>query len=965
MNGKAFAVLLCGCATWATAVHAQEQSQTTTAVPDNGTDQQKPELAQAETDAIVVTGSRITQHGYAMPTPVTVLTAQLLEQSAPSNLPDALNKTPQFQNSLGQATSLTNADRPYSGNYLDLRGVGPVRALVLLDGRRVPPTSYEGTVDTNLLPQLLVQRIDVVTAGASAVYGSDAVSGVVNFVLDTKFNGVKGVAQRSVSQRGDNGGYRTGIAAGTGFANDRGHVEFSVERFVSDGIPSKKDRPGQSSDYLFLGSGTAADPYKIYPNTNFSFVSRGGLAVSGPFAGQQFLPGGVLAPFNPGTIIGNRGLATGGEDSASSSNGNTVLSASLKTLQSFGRLSYEIVDGVEAYVQGGYAESRNHYNALEDNFRVFIPIYSGNPYLSDAAQAQLTATNTPSFTINRADDRVSNLDTYVDTVNRAYNLTAGFKGDISPRLHFEAYYTHGDTKLKTRRNESENTRFFAAIDAVDQGEFQNNVANGNIVCRVTLTNPGLYPGCTPLNLLGEGSSSPEALAWQQGITRFAVRNKLDEWNVNVGGDVVDLWAGPLAINIGADYRKQSLEQTSNADPSIPLDITGLRGISPNAARFVYTNVGVANGSYNVKEVYGEFALPLLRDAAFAKSLDLNGAIRYTDYSTSGSVVTWKAGLTYAPIPSIRFRGTVSRDIRAPTLYDFFAGRSFNSTVLNDRLTGVSGVATTFGGGNLQLKPEIAKTYTAGVVLQPDFLPGFSLSADYYDLTIRNAITSLDAGTIADTCFASGGTDPVCSRIVRPFPTSNTTTANFPTSVDVSPINGASLHTRGIDVDASYDFNLDMGATPVSVRLQGLANYDLKFISATGASQAGRTFDTTSAFPRMRLTMNATLSTEHADLFIQGRYFTRTKLSDLALAGSGYGVFDPVHAPAAFYMDMTLTGHIDGLGGSISPFISVNNLLDKKPPLIPAVANPGVTYPTILALYDVVGRAVTAGVRFKF
>lgn len=199
MNGKAFAVLLCGCATWATAVHAQEQSQTTTAVPDNGTDQQKPELPQAETDAIVVTGSRITQHGYAMPTPVTVLTAQLLEQSAPSNLPDALNKTPQFQNSLGQATSLTNADRPYSGNYLDLRGVGPVRALVLLDGRRVPPTSYEGTVDTNLLPQLLVQRIDVVTAGASAVYGSDAVSGVVNFVLDTKFNGVKGVASRSAA----------------------------------------------------------------------------------------------------------------------------------------------------------------------------------------------------------------------------------------------------------------------------------------------------------------------------------------------------------------------------------------------------------------------------------------------------------------------------------------------------------------------------------------------------------------------------------------------------------------------------------------------------------------------------------------------------------------------------------------------------------------------------------------------
>lgn len=968
-RGRIFGLLACGCSILAIpGAGAMAQDAVPTAdVPQaasgaSGAPAGKDGGAVPE---IVVTGSRIVQHGYASPTPVTVLSAQQLEQSTPTNLPDALNKTPQFQNSLGQATELTNADQPYAGNYLDLRGVGPVRALVLLDGRRVPPTSYQGTVDTNLLPQLLVQRIDVVTAGASAVYGSDAVSGVVNFVLDDKFNGIKGIAQKGISGRGDDANYRFGVAAGTSFAGGRGHVEFSAETFDSKGIPHKNDRPGQSSDYLYLGSGTAADPYRIYPNTNFSFVTRGGFVSSGPFAGEQFLPGGVLAPFNPGTILGTRGLATDGEDSGSASNGNTVLAASLRTSQAFARASYDLTDDIQVFAQGSYARSTNRYDALEDDFRVSVPIYSGNPYLPADAQAALTATNTPFFTINRADDRLSNLDTYATTVNTAFNVTAGLKGKLGSRFHFDLSYTHGESRVRTHRNESENAKYFAAIDAVDQGQFQTGTPNGNIVCRVTLTNPGLYPGCVPLDILGEGSPSAAALAYQEGITRFAVRNRLDEVTGNIGGDVIDLWAGPLSINIGADYRRQSLLQTSNADPAIPIDITGLRGISPATARFVYTNVGVASGSYTVKEVYGEAALPLLKDVAFAKSLEVNGAVRYTDYSTSGSVETWKAGLIYAPVSSVRFRGTVSRDIRAPTLYDFFAGRSFNSTVFNDALTGVSSVTPTFGGGNLNLKPEIGKTYTVGIILQPSFLRGFSFSLDYYDLKIRDAITTLDAQTIGDTCFASGGTDPLCSRITRPISATDTSAANFPTAINVTPINGASIHTKGLDLETSYDFKVDLGQTPVAVRLEALANYDFKFISATGINQAGRDLGTTSAFPKLHVTVNATFSTKYADLFLQGRYFSHTKLSDISLASSGFGVFAKPYAPAAFYMDMTLSAKAMGHGGEITPFLTINNLLDKKPPLIPALSNPGVDYPTTLALYDVVGRAFTAGVRFKF
>ena len=229
--------LLSGCAFAGIIAPAHAQTATT-ASPEP---QPMEDAGAPTTRDIVVTGTRVVRDGYSQPTPVTVAPTTELEKATPTNLADAINKLPQFANSVSpQSNSQLQGNSGEHGNLLNLRGVGPTRALILLDGIRVPPTTFRGAVDVNTIPQLLIQRVDVVTGGASAVYGSDAVSGAVNFVLDKKFKGVKGVAQRGVSTRGDLGNYRIGIAGGLSFAGDRGHVLASIERFHSDGIKMEK-----------------------------------------------------------------------------------------------------------------------------------------------------------------------------------------------------------------------------------------------------------------------------------------------------------------------------------------------------------------------------------------------------------------------------------------------------------------------------------------------------------------------------------------------------------------------------------------------------------------------------------------------------------------------------------------------------------------------------------------------------
>src|SRR6185437_13174800 len=602
---------------------------------------QDSKTAESSLSEVVVSGTRLATSGAESPTPVLEAPTTELQLAAPSNLADALNQLPQFLDSNSPTRYTNNGNNSVSGNFLNLRGVGATRSLVLLDGQRVVPTTagdstqvWVGSVDADTLPQLLIKRVDIVTAGASAAYGSDALSGVVNFILDKNFNGFKGVVQGGESTHGDDGSYRVGAAFGTGFAEERGHFEFSIERYHSNGVPDRSDRAAGRPVYISAGAGTAADPIHTVSGARFSIMTNGGFVMSGPFAGQQFLPDGALAPFNGGVPLTSTGPYQIGGDGAYIHQQSLV--EALQTSQAFARLSYQVNDRLSSYAQLSYSDNRNSYNNLTNfSFPGMLTIFSGNAFLTPAEQQQLTATNTDSFSVARFYPEVGPMN--ITSSVRTLSATAGIEADLGRGWSLDAHYTFGRSNFDSMgRNFFETTRFYAAVDAVRDPA-------GNIVCRAALTNPGLYPGCVPFDALGEGAASTAAAAYVTGQSIYAIRNEMNDVALNIRGNPFSLWAGPVAFASGVELRDQSLLQRSNS--GTPADVTGLRGDGQSGDFFI-GNAGTADGSESTKEVYVETDVPLLAHLPLAKALNINGAVRHADYSITGHAVTWKAGLVY-------------------------------------------------------------------------------------------------------------------------------------------------------------------------------------------------------------------------------------------------------------------------------------------------------------------------------
>ena len=928
-------------------VGAQTQTSPVPPVPDQPPQEGAAAVDQASTapNDVVVTGSRLQSNGNRAPTPVTTVGAEQLLTSTPSNIPDALNKLPQFQLSTGPGrvspgvTSLTNV-----GNYLNLRGIGINRSLILFDGRRVPATTDSGFVDTNTLPQLLVQRVDVVTAGASAAYGSDAVSGVVNFILDRQFNGLKGVAQSGITDRGDGANYRLGLAGGTAFADGRGHVVASVEHFGAKAI-QRSARPLADRFYARGGAGTAASPYFTAANTAFQSYSAGGLVIGGgPLQGYQFVPGG-LERVIPGTALGG-GLCSGCNGGRFDTNSD--LTPDVSTTQAYGRVSFEVASAFRPFVDVSYARSRYQSNAIN----TFVPsqtFYSGNPYLPTQAQALLDGAGAQSFRIGRL-----NLEFPFyrgDLVSTGFNATAGADGDLDGGWKYNGYYTHGEGRLSVAaRNVLDNARYFAASDAV------RDSASNAVVCRVTLTNPGLYPGCVPINLFGSGAPAASAVAYVLGTSRFETKNTLDVGAFSVSGAPFNLPAGEVQIAAGIEYRRQALLQTTNADPASPPAFTGIRGVAAGTLAYSNTNGGTADGSYTVKEAFAEIEVPLLRDSSLGHSFSLNGAVRVTDYSTSGTVVTWKGGGVYEPFDGLRVRVTRSRDIRAPNLVELFAGLRQSQNTFNDIHTGVSGSIFIQQSGNAALKPEKADTITAGIVVQPSFLRRFSASIDFYQVKINDAISTQTTLQINQLCEASNGTSPLCAFIRRPGPYSDRSAANYPISILQVPFNASSLTTRGIDFDIGQ--RLTLARNTLSLRL--LANYLDRF--ETRLSTAAPLIDQTGTLglPRWTLTGTADYSVGAITVSYLGRFFSGV-VQDKQFV---YAAAD-LHVPSYFTSDLTLSVDVGREKQKATFFLTANNLFDRQPPIVPQDQLPGFNYPTFQPSYDAIGRTFTAGLRFRF
>lgn len=948
---------------------------------------QAADQAAAPDAAIVVTGTRIVRDGYTAPTPVTVATTEDLQKSTPSNIPDALNKLPQFQNSLSPSKSASNFSAiPIHGNILNLRGLGtptanpkgPLRTLILMDGVRVSPTTYIGTIDTNVIPNLLVQRVDVVTGGASAAWGSDAVAGVVNFVLDKKFTGLKGVAQAGISSRGDVGNQRLGAAYGTSFGDDRGHLLLSAEFYNNEGL-KRNEREMGTKGYAYVGStvgcvvptgqaatvcspGGSLNPYMLASDVRLTASGEYGkiIAAGNPYNNYKLDADGSLSPFNNGTATGSASTFIGGDGYRIPD--RTTAIAPFKTYQLFGRASYDVSDNVNAYVQGVFSRQDLAYDALANSLVQGSPtvtLYQGNPYLPAALAATLAPGGTIGFNGYWGKDQPTNVTERTDF----WQGTVGLEAKIGT-WKAAVNYTHGQSTHDMAQSGLWDWRkFFAAVDVVS--------VNGTPTCRI-LTDPAYassFAGCQPINLFGGApiTSSKAGYAYATGTSKYRALFKHDSVVGSLSGSLFDLPAGPVDVVVGAEYRKQTLSLTSNADPAL-LDtaaeksayFAGLRGVQASSLFYWLTNVGVANGSMNVKEAFGEIAVPVLKDTPGFQELSLNGAARVTDYSTSGTVTTWKVGGTWRPVSDLLLRAAYSRDIRAPNLYELYRGDTSSISIVLDPVTGLNQNVSQVSGGNPNLKPEVAKTLTVGGVINPSFLPGFSLAVDYYRIRLKGAIDALTAQQILNNCAAFGSTTPECQLITRPSATA------FPSLVRISEANISFLNTSGIDIDASYRTTVGKGALNFRLYANYLKNFETQLyagqpvIQYAGANVIG---SNPVAYPHWRGSLSVDYSTETFGVTISEQFVGKM---DRFLNASAplLSNFTNPGVGSVFYTDLSMRYRVPQGNGYLEIFGTVNNLFDRDPPLLPGIT-PGVNLPTNFSTYDIVGRSFTAGVRFKF
>ena len=933
----------------------------------------------AATPDIVVTGTRLRSDA-GRPTPVLREDADALLRAQPLGIAEALMQVPQFSGSVSPRARQGNpADG--RGNFLNLRNVGVNRTLILLDGERLPPTTVNGLVDTDVIPELLVKRVDIATSGVSAVYGSDAVTGVVNFVLDPAFTGIAARVQSGISDRGDVPSRKASLALGTALADGRLHLSGSIERFESDGN-TLGDRPLGPRNILAVGlstagaPGTAANPYVFADNTRVAVFAPGGRIVTGPavLAGQQFDPSGRVVAFDPGVFAGSS-TQIGGSAQAFGTD-RTLITGSRST-RGFAHVGYDLTPHLTAAIEGLWSNNRADVVAGV-NF-VTAPIFADNAFLRPEVAAAFGPANLPfgfdpvsafvcgngspaaACLVRVASDLSAPRSRLDDT---SYTLKARLKGELGGGWSFNTAYIHGRTRQQQRTsNEFINTRLFAALDAV-------RAPGGGIVCRVTLTNPTLYPGCVPYNPFGQGANAANRAAVEGylfGSPLIRVVNTTDDALANVTGTLGHTWAGPIRVAVGAEYRAATLRRTSNADPSVAQVRTGIMGIDPAAPPFVITNAGAASGSQNVKEANVEIEVPLARDTDFAHSLSVTGAARRTDYSTSGGVSTWKVGGVWEPAAGLLLRAARSRDIRAPTLFDLFAGGTSQRAALVDAhcncqpITGIDVV----GGGNPGLRPEIANNLALGVAVKPRWLDGFSASVDYYDLKIRDAITVLAPAEIIQACETAGGTGTACAAITRPLPFSDRTAANAATRVSTRAINAAALSTRGLDIDVGY--RTAVGASMLGAHL--VANRVLRYVTqnsvgSPAVSQAGYADNSlTTLVPKWTGTLDLSLTSGPVFAHVATRYIDSLKLG-LPAGTPGAFVYAQRRLPAVAYLDAGISRTIPAGRATAELFLDVHNLLDRDPPVFPGNNIAGLLYPTFLPLYDVVGRYWTVGVRLR-
>ncbi|MEG3086676.1 TonB-dependent receptor plug domain-containing protein [Sphingomonas sp. PB4P5] len=952
-------------------------------------DQAEAEDAGAE---IVVTGSRIRRPDFDTPSPVVSLSAATIQQSGTTNLTDFLTGFPALQ---GSSTSADNsgsgAGIGYTGlNLLNLRNLGTERTLVLVDGRRhVASVPGSQSVDINTIPVDLIDRVDVLTGGASAVYGADAVTGVVNFVLKQNFEGVSARAQAGVSEYGDAGKRLISVTAGKNFAGGRGNIAVAYE-YASESRLESRDRSRLTGANLtgfyrnpadpefqpgYTGGASNGIPDRV-PASDLRYndtARQGGIDVDFDGAPDYFVNAtGQLVPFDMGTVL-QPGFSSGGSGTRIADYQNDLLpELNRHVVNAVGH--FEVSPALTIFAEGKYANSKS-YSLGQPSFDYYLLVNDDNPYLpaSLVGNGGVLVTR-DNFDIGQRGERIE---------RETFRSVVGARGAISDHANYELSYVFGQTNITNNYiNDVYDDRFLAAIDAV------RDPATGQVTCRINLGPTAVIdqpytdrytgapatfrPGeCVPFNLFGDNVSSQASFDFLRANTTDRSRLRQHVVSGSLTGDFGQFFrlpGGPVGFAIGAEYRKEESRFTPD-----PIAAQGL----------TFTNaLGSDEGSFDVKEVFGELNLPLLRDQPFAHRLEFGAAARLSDYSTVGRTTTWKVDGTWAPVRDIAFNGTYSKAVRAPNIGELFGALSQTFEFITDpcdraeiqngtqyraancqALLGGLGVTDPaayvdartsnipgFSGGNRNLSEEEATTWTAGAVFQPSFLSGFTLRADWYDIKLKNAINTVTPEQVAQLCVDQPTLqNQFCGLITRTATETNTADIGNITSFTVVPQNVASFATSGLDVNLSY--RLDAGsAGRFSLRVIGNYLNKLEFFGTPGAdvtNSRGETFA-----PKYTVNTDLTWQLGKFTLNYGLSWFDKTlRYSNQTMAGN-----PDIVAPEYVYLkelwQHDIYASVD-VSDRFQFFGGVNNVFGQKPEIGTD------TYPV-----SSIGRYMFAGARVK-
>jgi outer membrane receptor protein involved in Fe transport len=925
--------------------------------------------AQAQNEeTMIVSSTRLQNAGFDAPTPTTVVGIEDIQRVAQPNVFEAMTQLPALQGSTGVSYNTGSTTTGLMGlSALNLRALGVLRTLVLIDNQRVVGGNPNGAVDVSQIPQALIQRVDIVTGGASASWGSDAVAGVVNFVTDKRFEGFKANLMGGQTTYGDNSNALFQFAAGTSFLGDKAHVQVAGEYSYSAGVYPRQPISGQFGTTLHPGG---RDFFSQYGTDNYGtptaavFATCGatnscpaqnyygnlaqniinypyGMIISGPKQGTIFGHNGQAAQFDYAggcTPLGN-GSATG-QGGVTGAIGSTCFGTAADpgdqtarqfthTLVSpltrgniYSRLSYEIAPGTEVYgtvsvssvrtqsvpAQGNsnrngiavkcdnaflpdsgafgiglsYAQTIANCNALyaASGFNGVtaqqITNFNSNPintlttYTTPAQLRAITATGAPvqAFDISTTNGNIP-YDQIVNLTRNQRRYVLGANGGFSvfgTDWAWDTYAEHGEGSVSVRIfNMPLKNRFNFAIDSIQ-------LPNGQIVCRDVAARNN---GCVPYNPFTTSPANPAAVAYfynqangvRLGGPLMRQSMRQEAFSINFSGSPLELWAGKLAVAAGFDYREEAFWQRADpyaggitsstpanavqpcTDPSIDCRVSGPGVVNPgnwNAGN--YTS---GFGNYHVWELYTEVGVPIFNMPDSIGKLDASIAGRFERYSTAGDFTTWKVGVTWeTPLPGVKMRALQSRDVRAPNLSDLFLPKqtlngSFNNNWLLKATNNASGNGQQIGGtnaGNPLLLPERGQTTEVGIVWQPDFLPGFQTSFDYYRIAIKGIISASGTQTVADLCFQGFqqycGQDFIATANGQPLTTTlgNTGAKGDPNEVlaiVAVPFNTAGLLTDGFDIESSYQFDLEDWDVPGNFLVRSLVNHTSKFLSDPG------------------------------------------------------------------------------------------------------------------------------------